>query len=133
MLDPDKSLIRLRDLVSMRAGLLWDEKTCSYFEPSCNNNTLMNNLDDWVSYVLSQPVVETPCTRFVYNSGASNLLAAILQDATGQHPVAFSEDYLFGPLQIEDYRWFRNGDHPDGLPHFGGGLRIKSRDLAKLG
>ena len=132
-LDPDKSLIRLRDLLSMRAGLEWDEWTCSYLESDCNSNILMKNSDDWVSYVLSQPVVETPGTHFVYNSGASNLLAAILQDATGQHPTAFAEDYLFGPLQIEDYRWFRNGDHPDGLPHFGGGLRLKSRDLAKLG
>ncbi len=132
-LDPDKSLIRLRDLLSMRAGLEWDEWTCSYLESDCNSNILMNNSDDWVSYVLSQPVVETPGTHFVYNSGASNLLAAILQDATGQHPTAFAEDYLFGPLQIEDYRWFRNGDHPDGLPHFGGGLRLKSRNLAKLG
>lgn len=132
-LDPSKAQIRLRDLLSMRAGLRWDEWGCDYHDASCNSNRQMNDSPDWVGYVLEQPVVVAPGTRFVYNSGASNLLAAILKDATGQDPARFAEQYLFGPLQIDDYRWYRNTLHRDSLPHFGGGLRLKTRDLAKLG
>jgi len=132
-LDPGKSGIRLRDLLSMRVGLQWDEWSCDYQNPSCNSNRQMNQSADWVGFVLEQPVVESPGTHFVYNSGASNLLAAILKDATGQDPAQFAEVNLFGPLQIDDYRWYRNDLHPDRLPHFGGGLRLKTRDLGKLG
>jgi CubicO group peptidase (beta-lactamase class C family) len=132
-LDPLKSQIRLRDLLTMRAGLQWDEWGCDYQDVSCNSNRQMNESDDWVGFVLSQPVIETPGTRFVYNSGVSNLLSAILKDATGQDPARFAEQNLFGPLQIDDYRWYRNTLHSDSLPHFGGGLRLRTRDLGKLG
>jgi CubicO group peptidase (beta-lactamase class C family) len=132
-LDPRKSQIRLRDLLSMRSGLQWDEWGCDYHDITCNSNRQMNDSEDWVGFVLEQPVVEAPGTRFVYNSGASILLSAILLEATGQDPAGFAEQYLFGPLQIDDYRWYRNTLHPDKLPHFGGGLRLKTRDLAKLG
>jgi CubicO group peptidase (beta-lactamase class C family) len=131
--DPLKSQIRLRDLLSMRAGIRWDEWECDYQDLSCNSNRQMNEAEDWVGFVLEQPVVEAPGSRFVYNSGASNLLSAILRDATGQDPAAFAEENLFGPLQIDDYRWYRNTQQADRLPHFGGGLRLKTRDLGKLG
>ncbi|MEN8374729.1 MAG: serine hydrolase [Gemmatimonadota bacterium] len=133
--DPAKNGIRLSDVLSMRVGLRWDEWTCSYQNETCNSNRQMNNSADWIGYVLDQPVVETPGTRFVYNSGGSNLLGAIVKSRTGRDPVEFAHEHLFGPLDIapEDVTWFRNTEHPDSLPHVGGGLRLRSRDLAKMG
>jgi CubicO group peptidase (beta-lactamase class C family) len=116
----------------MEAGLAWDEWTCPY-TAECNDNRRMNLSDDWVGFVLERPVIEPPGVRFVYNSGLSNTLAAVLRQVTGEDPVAFARRELFGPLGIDTLFWYRNGAHPDTLPHFGGGLLLRARDLLKLG
>lgn len=42
----------------------------------------------------------------------------------------FAQRALFGPLGIEDVEWAR---FADGSPSASGGLRVRARDLAKLG
>lgn len=130
--DPLKRTIRLIDLLTMEAGLQWDESTCAYTSP-CNDNFRMNESADWVGYVLSRPVIEASGERFVYNSGLSNTLAAVLHQAVGEDPVAFARRELFTPLGIDTLFWYTNPNHPDALPHFGGGLALRARDLLKLG
>jgi CubicO group peptidase (beta-lactamase class C family) len=130
--DPPKRAIQLHHLLSMEGGLAWDESTCPYTSP-CNDNYRMNESDDWVGYVMSHPVVATPGERFVYNSGLSNTLAAVLHHAVGEDPVAFARRELFTPLGIDTLFWYRNARHSDTLPHFGGGLALRARDLLKLG
>ena len=85
---------------------------------------------DWVRHVIDLPMLESPGTRFEYCNGASFLLSAILQKATGQTALEFGRKHLFTPLGIEDVRWREN---PQGITLGSGDLFLRPRDMAKIG
>lgn len=66
----------------------------------------------------------------VYNSGCSQLLSAILRDASGMTTARFAEEYLFGPLGIGQYAWETDpqGNHTGGF-----GLKLLPADMLKFG
>jgi CubicO group peptidase (beta-lactamase class C family) len=126
--DPRRGRMALRDVLTMTAGIKWDEESTDYTDPR-NNCAVMESRDDWVRYVLEQPMAEEPGRTFVYNSGATELLSAVLQKATGRSADDYAKERLFEPLGIE-YFWKRT---PRGLADTEGGLYLEPRDLAKLG
>ena len=128
--DPAKAAIRIEHLLTMSAGMDWDESTATT-DPR-NILAQMNQSADWVAFVSSRRAIETPGTRFVYNSGGVILLGAIIRAATGQDVAQFAADNLFTPMGINDARWFRNPSHPEQI-HTGGGLSLRARDQAKFG
>jgi CubicO group peptidase (beta-lactamase class C family) len=65
----------------------------------------MMQTDDWVQYMLDRPVQNEPGKLFVYNSGVSNLLAAIVAHAAGQSLLDFAQSNLFQPLGIHSVEW----------------------------
>jgi CubicO group peptidase (beta-lactamase class C family) len=66
---------------------------------------------------------------FFYNTGALTLLSAIIRKATG-HPLdEFARTTLFEPLGITGVEWVRVKGDTDA----GGGLRLRPRDMAKIG
>jgi CubicO group peptidase (beta-lactamase class C family) len=71
-----------------------------------------------------------PGTRWNYNTGASHLLSAIIQETTGMTELAFAEEHLFGPLGISEVSW---GTDPQGRSSGGTSLRLTPRDMAKFG
>ena len=79
---------------------------------------------------LSLPVEHAPGTHFVYNSGASYILAAIVQKLTGQTLVEYLTPRLFEPLGITGATW---ESHPNGVNFGGWGLNIKTEDIARFG
>jgi CubicO group peptidase (beta-lactamase class C family) len=81
--------------------------------------------------MLDWPMRETPGTRWQYISGNTILLGAMVGRATGQRIDQFLDEQLFAPLDVREARWEQG--LPDGLPHTGGGLYLRSRDMAKLG
>jgi CubicO group peptidase (beta-lactamase class C family) len=85
---------------------------------------------DWVKAVLALPVEELPGSRFVYNSGASYLLSAIVQKVTGQRLLAWLGPRLFAPLGIEGATW---ETCPRGIDAGGWGLSLRTEDIAKFG
>ena len=89
----------------------------------------MEGKDDWVRYVLEQPMAEDPGKTFVYNSGATELLSYLIWKATGKQADDYAKEHLFAPLGIE-YFWKRT---PKGLADTEGGLYLAPRDLAKIG
>lgn len=86
--------------------------------------------DDWVKSALSRPVQHEPGTFFKYNSGATFLLSAIVQTATGEDLVTYLKPRLFEPLGIEGADWETN---PQGIATGGWGLRVRTEDIARLG
>lgn len=126
--DPRRDRMRLRHVLTMTTGIAWDESTVPYTDPK-NNCAAMEASRDWIQYVLDQPMATDPGTAFVYNSGATELLAHILKQATGQQADDYAREHLFKPLGIEFY-WKRT---PTGLPDTEGGLYLQPRDLAKIG
>jgi CubicO group peptidase (beta-lactamase class C family) len=129
--DPAKGRIRVEDLLTMSAGLDWDETTIPNGDPR-NTLTQMNASPDWDAFVLSRGAIDLPGLRFNYNSGGVILLGAILRAATGQDAAAFAADALFAPMGIRDARWSRNPARPEQV-HTGGGLSLRARDAAKFG
>ncbi|MBA4054897.1 MAG: serine hydrolase, partial [Marivirga sp.] len=84
----------------------------------------------WAKTFLSLPVVEKPGTRFMYNSGASFMLSAIVQKATGQTAHDYLKRKLFDPLNITGSTWTTN---PDGVNMGASHLRLRTEDMAKFG
>jgi CubicO group peptidase (beta-lactamase class C family) len=124
-LDERKQRMTLEDLLTMRSGTDYHERG-----PDSPHSRLNRMSRGWTRFVLDRPMIAEPGTSFRYDSGAVILTSAILQARTGMHADAFAETHLFAPLGIERARWYRNAE---GHPHTGGGLHLRSRDMAKLG
>ncbi len=84
----------------------------------------------WVRKILSQPVPKTPGTHFVYNSGATYMLSAIIQKVTGQTLLDYLRPRLLEPLGIEGAAWQLS---PEGIHTGGWGLSITTEDIACFG
>jgi CubicO group peptidase (beta-lactamase class C family) len=130
--DERKKQITIHHLLTLTSGFDWDESSYSY-EDQRNVHVQMERTDDWIKFILQRPLSDSPGSRWVYNTGNTQLLSAIIKKTTGLYLHEFAQRYLFGPLQIENWSW--NTD-PMGYTCAGGsdgGLRLKVRDLVKLG
>ena len=125
--DAWRDALRPRDLLAMRSDLAWSE------EPYAGSDleTLNRSSGDWVLFVLDRPLRAAPDTDWQYNSGGVIVLGGIVRAAEGGDVVRFARERLFAPLGIQGERWFQSPY--DGLPHTGGGLFLRARDMAKLG
>jgi hypothetical protein len=126
--DDRKRRITLGDLLTMRAGLDWNEDL-SYDDPN-NGSSAMEATDDWVEFVIDRPMAHDPGTFFAYSSGVSELLGYIFQKVTGQDIETYAAEHLFRPLGFEHQHWKRT---PLGLADTEGGLYLRPQDLAKIG
>jgi CubicO group peptidase (beta-lactamase class C family) len=125
---PDKERFTLRHLLTMSAGLDWNENI-PYIDPT-NSETRMNLAPDPYRLVLEQPVVLPPGEVYNYSGGSATLISAVLKKTTGRSIEQLAKDELFDPLGITAFHWyhFSNGD-----PRAASGLRLRPRDMAKLG
>lgn len=85
---------------------------------------------NWVRAFLELPVEHEPGTFFVYNTGATYMLSAILQKATGETLLQYLQPRLFEPLGIANPTW---ESCPRGINTGGFGLKVKTEDIAKFG
>jgi len=125
--DDRKRRITLRHLLTMSAGLEWNEDL-PYNDPK-NSADVMESKHDWVQYVIDQPMAAEPGTVFAYSSGVTQLLSHIFKKVTGENVDEYAAEYLFKPLGMR-YHWKHS---PTGLPDTEGGLYLSSPDLAKIG
>ena len=125
----DKYDINLKHLLTMTAGLDWNEWKYPYGDMR-NTNTAMNRSDDTIKFVLNLRHAEPAGKTFNYCGGLSLLLGGILKNTSGLYADKFAEKYLFGPLGISKYRWER---YDDGTICTHGNIYMKSRDMAKIG
>src|SRR3954470_8993030 len=127
--DGKKDAISLKHLLTMTAGLSWDEWTYPYTDPR-NDHVAMDNSKDPVRYILERPLVSKPGEKFSYSSGGSVALGKIVHQVSGLKADKFAERYLFGPLGISKFYW---SNYPTGFVPTGGGLPLRPRDMAKIG
>jgi len=125
--DPRKRAVTVGDLLTMRSGLDWDESTYAGSPLQRLNDCRC----DWLRFVLDWPMRDAPGTRWEYISGNTILLGGLLGASTGERLDRLAATALFAPLRITSDTWARG--LPDGLPHAGGGLSLRPRDIAKLG
>jgi CubicO group peptidase (beta-lactamase class C family) len=126
-IDARKSRMTIRHLLTMTAGLDWNENL-PYDDPK-NTTSAMEASFDWVRFTIDRPMANEPGTAFHYNSGATQLLAYIFRRATGTDIEEYAHRHLFGPLGIEHYHWKRS---PTGLIDAEGGLYLRPVDIAKI-
>lgn len=123
--------IRLEDLLTMRAGLEWEEHAVPYGSSDNHLGEMYRRSSDWIGFVLNRPLEHRPGTRFRYNSGAALVLGAVLEAATGTDVEELAGRALFEPLGISTQQWRYSS--PRGLAHTGGGLYLAPLDLARIG
>jgi CubicO group peptidase (beta-lactamase class C family) len=82
-------------------------------------------------HVLTDDVSGVHGTRWRYGERDVNLLADVLRRVTGQHADRFGASHLFEPLAIEPFDW--SAGRKEGFPMMHGTLRLRPRDLTKLG
>jgi CubicO group peptidase (beta-lactamase class C family) len=85
---------------------------------------------NWARHVLAQPFEFEPGTRFVYNSGATYLLSAIVQRITGETVLDYLTPRIFEPLGITEPSWEQS---PQGISVGAWGLSIRTEDVARFG
>ncbi|MNI08568.1 D-alanyl-D-alanine-carboxypeptidase/endopeptidase AmpH precursor [compost metagenome] len=126
LLDEDrrKREITLEHLLTMSAGFNWTEFGGQ------NSFPRMTRSANWTEFVLEQKLSHPPGEHMEYNSGNSQLLAAILMQATGMPVARFAELQLFGPLGIDRYEWELD---PQGIHTGGFGLRLLPAGLLNFG
>ena len=125
----ERGNLRLKDFLTMCAGLSWDEWTLPYTDAR-NDHIRMLRSADPLRYVLERPIVAAHGAKFAYNSGISIALGQIILNVSGLRADKFAEKHLFEPLGISDFYWSR---YPGEIVQTGGGLFLRPRDMAKIG
>jgi CubicO group peptidase (beta-lactamase class C family) len=121
------ALITLRHLITMSAGLEWHELDIPYTSVA-NSEIRMEFAGDPYRFALEQLVVAPPGEIWNYNSGSTELIAALLKKTAGKPVDDFARELLFDPLGIADVEWTR---YANGNVIAGGALRLRPRDLAR--
>jgi CubicO group peptidase (beta-lactamase class C family) len=125
---PEKERIQLVHALTMSMGLKWVEATPDTGDYN-NDESRMHMSWDQCRYVLGLPVMAPAGQEFFYNTGALALVSAIIRKATGRPLDEFARETLFEPMGIAGVEWIRVKGDTDA----GGGLRLRPRDMAKIG
>lgn len=119
-----KQAMTVEHLLNMSAGFQWSEFGGS------NSFPKMSRTANWIQYVLKLPLADHPGDKWTYNSGVSQMLAWILQEAIEMPINHFAEQQLFKALNIEQYEWESD---PQGVHTGGFGMKLKAVDLLSFG
>jgi len=126
---PEKDRITLRHLLTMSAGLAWDEN--QPYGDLANSETQMDRAADPYRYALARPVALPPGKLYNYSGGGAAVIADLLHKATGKPFDVLARELLFQPLGITDIGWERYPVNDE--PVTASGLRLRPRDLLKIG
>jgi CubicO group peptidase (beta-lactamase class C family) len=127
--DPARNRWTIQHVLTMTLGTDWDELSVPYSDPT-NSEIAMDMAPDRYRFVFGAPVVMEPGKRWIYNGGATALLARIIARGTGKPLHEFARERLFDPLGIGPTEWFTDRD---GEAIAASGLRVTPRDLARIG
>ncbi len=109
----------IRDLLMMATG--HDQDTWPL---------LQKTEERWEKVFFATPIVHKPGTKFLYNSGASYMLASIIRKTTGENVLDYLKPRFLEPLGIEGIEFEANWE---GTSKGGAGMSVKTEDMAKLG
>ena len=120
-LDPRVADITIDHLLTMRAGL--ERTSGQYYGPWVVS-------PNWVRYAMSRPFVDRPGGGWLYSTGNTHMLSAILTDASQQSTLALARDWLGEPLEFDVPPWTRD---PQGTYFGGNEMGLSPRALLAFG
>ena len=121
--DPRKEQITIRDLLMMRSGFVWEERT-PYME------SFFSSGGYWLPFMVDFPLTSDPGTEFGYSNLSSHILGVIVSRACGSDLNSFAEEYLFSPIDAEVGDWSQDADDNFYGAH---AIQLSARDRAKFG
>ena len=126
--DPDKLEITIEDLILHKSGLSWNTS----IQPLSLQNDLneMRASDDWVQFILEQPMEAPAGLRFNLNTSIGVLLAKIIEEASGDDFESFIREKVLDLLTINDFQIELD---PSGNYNAGTGINTSLLDWTKLG
>ena len=126
--DPGRAKILARHALTMTMGVEWDE-SLPYSDPR-NGERRMDAAPDRYRFILERPLVAAPGERWTYCGGATAVIAKLVARGTGRPLLDYATERLFTPLGIERFEWITD---QRGEPSAAAGLRLRPRDLARIG
>ena len=121
-LDEQKAGITVRQLLTMTSGISRPYGTPEeYFEWLAD--------EDQVAWVLDHPLRFNPGDQYYLDSAAAHLLSAVLTQVTGKSLAELAQETIMDPLGIPWADWMVDAN---GFNYGGFGLRIRTRDMAKI-
>ena len=120
--------LTVRDLLTMSAGVEWDESSSSLFSTTTE---AYYGKDLW-GLAQREVLIEKPGVYFNYQSGATQILAFVLKKATGKDIADYASEKIWTPIQAEeDALW--SLDHEGGMEKAYCCFNSNARDFARLG
>lgn len=128
---PDKNAITIEDMMTMSSALDCNDDD----DASPGNEDKMHPQPNWSRWAVDLPTMKgyardaSGFGPWRYCTTNAFLLGQVLHRATHQHADKYIEQTILEPLGIRQWQWPYS---PSGEPMTGGGLRLRSRDLAKI-
>ena len=120
--------IIIRNLLTMSAGMDWDEAYASLF--SVTTHGYYGN--DLYKLIMGLDIVDTPGVQYSYRSGETQLLSFVLEAATGETISKYAEKKLWRPMMAgQDAFWLL--DKKDGDEKSFCCFHTTARDAARFG
>jgi hypothetical protein len=120
--------LTIRHLLSMSAGVDFREAYTSLFSPT----TQLYYGNDLKKIVTGMKQIEEPGVYFIYQSGVTQLLAFILEKATGENITSYVSRKIWTPIQAEENALW-SLDRKDGFEKAYCCFNSNARDFARLG
>jgi CubicO group peptidase (beta-lactamase class C family) len=127
-MEANAAALTLRHLITMSAGLQWNE---SYQSPFGITAQAYYG-SDIEATMREVPVVVMPGTQFEYQSGSTQLLGLVLEQVTGKHLSDLASDWLWKPLGMEASAYW-SLDKANGRELNFCCVNARSRDFGRLG
>lgn len=120
--------LRIKHLLTMSAGVDWDESYSSLFSKTTQ---AYYGKDLW-NLTLSEKLIEKPGVKFNYQSGVSMMIAFLLQKATGKTVSEYASEKIWSPIGAQEDAWWST-DTNDGMEKAYCCFHSNARDFARLG
>ena len=118
--DTKKSEITVKNVLTMTGGLeSIDSDYMSYFSSP-----------DFLDYVLQKPLTNNPGEKFVYNTGLTHFLSAVIAETSGKSTEDYAKENLLNKIGISVETWDTDSN---GYNIGGTGLSLTPSDMAKFG
>ena len=119
--------LTIENLLTMSGGLAMSEDPLYVADVGPSD---LPGEPSFVRAVLSRESVAPAGSKFAYSTGLTQVLAAVLTEATGQSLCAYVADRLLDPLGIDVEKWWVE---PDGYFAGGHSVFITPREMARFG